>query len=101
MKHQIVLSLLVSTWLQSPLALASDVVAGKSKAASCAACHGGEGVSSNPEWPNLAGQKAKYLALQLKAFRDGGRDSPLMSPMAKPLSNDDIDNISAYYTSLK
>jgi len=101
MKHSILLSLFISTISMPSIVLAGDVAAGKIKAASCTACHGKAGISSNPEWPNLAGQKEKYLISQLNDFRDGSRDDPLMSPMAKPLSNDDIANISAYYASLK
>ncbi|MEZ5541375.1 MAG: cytochrome c [Pseudomonadota bacterium] len=81
-------------------ALAGDAEAGKTKAAACAGCHGPEGVSSNPMWPNLAGQKEGYLVKQLKAFRDGTRTDPMMSPMAKPLSDEDIDNLAAYFSSL-
>jgi len=81
-------------------ALAGDAAAGKSKSAACAGCHGASGVSNNPMWPNLAGQKAGYLAKQLKAFRDGSRSDPMMGPMAKPLSDADIDNLTAYYSSL-
>ena len=81
-------------------ALAGDAAAGKTKAASCAGCHGAAGVSNNPLWPNLAGQQAGYLVKQMKAFRDGTRNDPMMSPMAKPLSDADIDNIAAYYSSL-
>jgi len=51
-------------------------------------------------WPNLAGQKAGYLVLQMKAFRDGTRNNPMMSPMAAGLSDDDIANIAAYFASL-
>jgi cytochrome c553 len=51
-------------------------------------------------WPNLAGQKEGYLALQIKAFRDGTRKNPMMSPMAAGLSDADIDNLAAYYASL-
>lgn len=80
--------------------LAGDAEAGKAKAASCAGCHGAAGISSNPMWPNLAGQQAGYLAKQMKAFRDGTRNDPMMSPMAKPLTDADIDNIAAYYNSL-
>lgn len=80
--------------------LAGDVDAGKAKAASCAGCHGATGISSNPMWPNLAGQQAGYLAKQMKAFRDGTRNDPMMSPMAKPLTDADIDNIAAYYSGL-
>ena len=80
--------------------LAGDAAAGKAKAASCAGCHGAEGISGNPMWPNLAGQKEGYLVKQMKAFRDGTRVDPLMAPMAKPLTDGDIDNIAAYYSSL-
>ena len=79
---------------------AGDAAAGKSKSASCAACHGGNGISSNDIWPNLAGQKAGYPVAQMKAFRDGQRKNPMMSPMAAPLSDTDIDNLAAYYSSL-
>ncbi len=101
MKRLIISSSFVFVTLASPLTFAGDAVAGKGKAVSCTACHGQEGISPNPEWPNLAGQKAKYMVSQLKSFRDGGRNSALMSPMAKPLSDDDIADISAYYESLK
>ena len=80
--------------------LAGDAAAGKAKAASCAGCHGANGISSNPMWPNLAGQQSGYLVKQMKAFRDGTRSDPMMSPMAKPLSDADIENIAAYFSSL-
>ncbi len=80
--------------------LAGDAVAGKTKAASCIGCHGATGKSKNSMWPNLAGQKNAYLVKQLKAFRDGTRKDPMMNPMAKPLSDADIDNLAAYFSSL-
>jgi cytochrome c553 len=73
-----------------------DAAAGKAKYATCQGCHGPGGISTNPLWPTLAGQKEGYLAKQLKAFRDGQRSDPMMSPMAKPLSDADIDNLVAY-----
>ncbi len=79
---------------------AADAEAGKAKAATCAACHGGNGISAIPLYPNLAGQKAPYLEKQMKAFRDGGRADPVMAPMAKALSDEDIANLSAYFASL-
>ncbi|AZZ93286.1 c-type cytochrome [Hahella sp. KA22] len=82
-------------------ALAGDPAVGKTKAATCAGCHGAEGVSNNGVWPNLAGQKEGYLVKQLKDFRDGKRNDPMMSSMAKPLSDDDIANLAAYYSQLK
>ena len=97
-----VASVMIATVLlaMSGSVIAGDVDAGKAKAVSCAGCHGANGISSNPLWPNLAGQKDGYLAKQMKAFRDGTRNDPMMSPMAKPLSDADIDNIAAYYSSL-
>ena len=79
---------------------AGDVAAGKTKSATCAGCHGAKGVSNNPLWPNLAGQQEAYLVKQLQAFREGTRSDPMMSPMAKPLSDTEIQNLAAYYSSL-
>ena len=81
-------------------ALAGDAAAGKVKAATCAGCHGKAGISNNPLWPNLAGQQPGYLVKQLQAFREGRRTDPLMGPMAKPLSDEDISNLAAWYSSL-
>jgi len=78
-----------------------DAAAGKAKSATCAGCHGAAGISANPLWPNLAGQKEAYMVKQVKAFREGTRSDPMMSPMAKPLSDADIDNLAAYFASLK
>ncbi len=79
---------------------AGDAAAGKAKSATCGACHGANGISTNDIWPNLAGQKEGYLVAQMKAFRDGERKNPMMAPMAAGLSDDDIANIAAYYASL-
>ena len=87
--------------ISSPLAMAADAAAGKTKAATCVACHGANGMSPNDLWPNLAGQKAGYLVKQLKAFRDGQRNDPMMAPMAAPLSDADIADLAAYFSSLK
>lgn len=77
-----------------------DIEAGKNKASSCAACHGAKGISNNEQWPNLAGQKKNYLGKELKNFRDGERTDPVMSPLAKPLTDEEIENLAAYYSSL-
>lgn len=84
----------------SAIANEADVAAGQARSAVCHSCHGTAGISSNPSWPNLAGQKSGYLIKQLKSFRDGRREDPLMSPMAAPLTDEDIRNIAAYYASL-
>ncbi len=80
---------------------AADIEAGKAKSGLCAACHGADGISFAPMYPNLKGQKAAYLEKQLRAFKDGSRQDPTMAPMAAPLSDEDIVNISAYFESLK
>lgn len=81
--------------------LAADIGAGKETAANvCAACHGANGISVKPEWPNLAGQKSKYLISQLKAFKAGKRKNVLMNAIAPQLSDTDIENVAAYFASL-
>jgi cytochrome c553 len=70
---------------------------GGTKAAACAACHGPNGNSTNPEWPRLAGQNAVYIAQQLRLFRAGVRDNAVMKPMASTLSDQDINDLAVYY----
>lgn len=82
-------------------AQAGDAAAGKAKAVVCSACHGIDGNSINPLWPNLAGQHAAYFVKQMKAFRSGERKDPLMAPMATGLSDADIDDLAAFYASQK
>ena len=89
-----------ATGLMSQPGHAADIAAGKAKTATCSACHGNNGISMIPMYPNLAGQKEQYLVLQMKAFRDGERKNMVMSPMAAGLSDADIANLSAYYASL-
>jgi len=79
---------------------AGDPELGKAKSATCVACHGTDGISPNPQWPNLAGQKEQYLVKSLKAYRDGDRNDPLMTPLAANLSDEDIENLAAYYAGL-
>lgn len=92
---------IILSCLAGIVSAAGDAAAGKDKAALCAACHGPDGISTNDLWPNLAGQKFGYLVKQLKALRDGTRTDPMMSPMAAPLTDEDIDNLAAYFSSLK
>jgi cytochrome c553 len=70
---------------------------GAAKAALCSACHGPNGNSSNPEWPRLAGQSAVYIAEQLRLFRSGVRDNPVMKPLAATLSDQDINDLAVYF----
>jgi len=89
--------LLLATLFASSATLAE---APPAKVATCQACHGAAGVSIAPDIPNLAGQKATYLARQLEAFKAGTRKNDLMAAMAAQLSPDDIKALSAYWSSL-
>jgi cytochrome c553 len=74
-----------------------DATRGATKAAVCSACHGPSGNSTSPDWPRLAGQNAVYIVEQLRLFRSGVRDNPVMKPLASTLSDQDIDDIAVYY----
>jgi cytochrome c553 len=86
--------------MASGATLASDYEAGQKKAKEvCAACHGEDGNKPlTPETPRLAGQYYDYLEHSLKAYRSGARENPLMSPMAKPLSDKDIKDVAWYFS---
>jgi len=101
MKNNIIRTLIVAMCLITSHTYAADIAAGKIKSVTCTACHGANGISVAPMWPNLAGQKAMYLSTQIKAFRDGIRKDPSMSPMVSGLTDEDADNLAAYYASLK
>jgi cytochrome c553 len=80
---------------------AGDPEAGKTKSATCAACHGADGNSVNPQWPSIAGQNAAYLTKTLNAFKEGTRSDPLMTAQAMGLSDADIADLAAYFASQK
>ena len=83
-------------------ASAADPRAGRQKVAGvCQACHGMDGLSKNPESPNLAGQIENYLAKAITEYRDGIRKNETMNIVAKDLTDDEIANIAAYYASLQ
>jgi len=80
---------------------AGDAAAGKAKTATCAGCHGMDGNSVNPDWPNLAGQHANYIAKQLGDFKAGkDRNNATMTGMVAALNEQDMANLGAYYASL-
>ncbi len=76
-----------------------DAAAGKSKAAVCGACHGVDGNSVSPQFPKLAGQNASYIVTQLGDFKSGKRQNPIMAPNAKNLSDQDMQDLAAYFAS--
>ena len=83
-------------------AFAADPAAGKKVAqGTCAVCHGVDGIAKNPEAPHLAGETAAYLVKQLKAFKSGERKHEQMSIIAQSLSEEDMANAAAWYSSIK
>ncbi len=84
-----------------PARAAGDAAAGQAKAITCAACHGVDGNSLNPEWPSLAGQHESYIVKQLQAFKSGARQNVLMSGQAMALSDQDMADLAAYFAGQK
>jgi cytochrome c553 len=82
-------------------AASGDATTGRKKAQSCVVCHGTMGLSNNPGTPHLAGQPAIYLIEQLQNFKSGKRQNPVMSVIAKPLSESDIQDMAAWYASIE
>ena len=78
----------------------ADIQTGRAKAKMCAVCHGEFGVSVLPNAPNLAGQPEIYLAEQLKAYRSGKRSDETMSVIAKPLTDAEIADLTAWFASI-
>lgn len=92
-----IIVLLPSLLAPGALVAAGDKEAGKAKSAVCAACHGADGNSINPEWPSLAGQSENYLVKQLQDFKADDRENALMSGQAKLLSGQDMADLAAYF----
>jgi cytochrome c553 len=93
------LTLIASLALILPISLYAkgDPAAGKEKAQVCAACHGQDGHSIDPTYPNLAGQHESYLVKALADYRAQRRVNPIMAPMAANLSDQDIEDLAAWY----
>jgi cytochrome c553 len=75
-----------------------DAAAGQAKSAICAACHGADGNSAVPNWPKLAGQHAQYMTRQVQLIKSGARPVPEMLGIVPGLSDQDIDDLSAYFS---
>lgn len=93
--------LFISSGLFHSMAMAGDITAGEKKASFCIQCHGMSGVADNLDVPIIAGQNEGYLAAQLRSFRDGTRRSTPMRLVTQNLSDEDIADLAAYYSSLK
>jgi cytochrome c553 len=80
-------------------ASAAAIEAGRTKAATCVACHGPEGVAAAPQWPNLAGQHENYLLAALGQYKDGSRVDLVMNPLMGPLDEASIEELAAFFAS--
>ena len=85
--------------LSLPVAASSgDAEAGKKKSTPCAACHGANGVSVSPDFPNLAGQYEDYLLKALTHYKNGKRKNPIMAAQVANLSQKDMMDLAAYFS---
>jgi cytochrome c553 len=75
----------------------AKIEAGRAKSATCAACHGAEGVAAAPQWPNLAGQHETYLLTALEHYKNGGRVDMVMNPLMVPLDQQSLEELAAFF----
>ena len=94
-------SLMVLALAATSAQAAGDAAEGEKKAATCAACHGADGVSQIPTNPILAGQYPSYIEQALKSYRSGSRQSAIMAGFASQLSDQDIKDLAAWFSSQK
>lgn len=99
--NKLLISLLVSIGLTGVAHAAGDAAAGQAKTAVCAACHSADGNSVVGNFPKLAGQGEKYLLKQLNDIKSGARVVPEMTGMLTNLSDQDLADIAAYFSSKK
>jgi|TARA_B100000959_G_C14379363_1_gene377477 cytochrome c553 len=103
---KIILTTIIATFLITPLKIYAGNIeksynSGKSKAEACAACHGIDGNSQIKMYPILAGQHKNYLSYALKSYKNGVRNNAIMKGFADGLSDQDIENLSLYFSKQK
>ena len=102
MMKKLVLGLIAASLIPVSTVQSADLAAGKAKAETvCLACHGPDGNSPINTYPKLAGQNTAYLVKQLQEFKSGARQDPIMLGMAAALTDEDMQNVSAFYASQK
>jgi cytochrome c553 len=99
-KSTIIIATAVAALGLSLGASAADQNAAEKAKTLCAGCHGPNGLSVNPLWPNLAGQKADYLQKAMRDYKNGTRNDPLMSPISGTLNESELAGLAAYYAAL-
>ena len=101
MKARILLIAALVAASTSALASGGDATAGAKKSVPCQACHGKEGVSPSPEFPNLAGQYADYIETALKHYQNGKRKNPIMKAQVEKLTKKDMMDLAAFFAAQK
>jgi cytochrome c553 len=101
MKKQLLVLVGLLALSTSALSASGDAEVGRKKSAPCAACHGANGISATPDFPNLAGQYADYLHSALKHYKNGKRKNPIMQGQVANLSEKDMLDLSAFFASQK
>jgi cytochrome c553 len=102
MKHSVAAAVLVAAACAASASYAADPAAGKKVASGmCSVCHGVDGIAKNPDAPHLAAENVEYLMRQLKAFKTGERKHEQMSIIAQGLSDEQMANVAAWYSSIK
>ena len=99
MKNELLAAACVLTIALSAPALAGDADAGKTQSQPCAACHGADGNSAAADFPKIAGQHYDYLLKALQDYKSGARKSPIMAPLVASLSQRDMEDLAAWYSS--
>ncbi len=96
------IALFIAGWLAGVGAAqaAGDAAAGQAKMVPCAGCHGDKG-QGNPPFPALAGKSQAELFKALMDFKSGARSNPLMTGVLATLSDQDLENLAAYFSSFK
>ncbi|BAN68260.1 c-type cytochrome [endosymbiont of unidentified scaly snail isolate Monju] len=100
MKTSIVAGGLAALLLVGPTLAGGDPAAGKAKAQVCAGCHGAEGISVSPAFPNIGGQHADYLLHALKTYKSGERKNAIMQGQVGALTEQDMEDLAAWFASL-
>jgi cytochrome c553 len=101
MKKTLFILAAVSLGFSLPVHASGDYEAGKAKSSTCAGCHGADGVSSVPSFPKLAGQNRDYLYQALKDYKSGKRKNPIMAGQVQALSDEDMLDLTMYFSKQK
>ena len=97
--NRILIALALAALALPAAAASGDAEVGKKKSGPCAVCHGANGVSVTPEFPNLAGQYPDYLETALKHYKNGKRKNPIMQSQVANLTPRDMMDLAAYFSS--